>query len=107
MKRIFRKLTSTMLMAALLGTLTITNAQAGVIPSESTVTTVTAEQPAQCQTLSAAELAAVHGAGWVEDLVLVVDVHCAGGSLLSALGKVSPYVGAFCAGWMIGRLITD
>ena len=106
MSRIVKKVTSTTLLMTLLGTLLVTNAaqatETAVVAPHTTITSV--GPGSQCHRLSAAEMQRATGAGW-DDVVFLIDLGCVSGSVLSAVKAISPFVGAFCAGWAIGRFL--
>ncbi len=107
MNRTLKKLTSTFLLSALLGTLLMTNAveTASAQSTGSQVSTLAAHSDTACQVLSLDEMAALSGSGWADWAVRLIDLGCVSGSGLAALRMASPFVGAFCAGWGIGRYI--
>jgi hypothetical protein len=106
MKRVYRKLTGTVLLTTILGTMLITNAQAAhAQPLDHQVAAVAIGDGPQCRPLTATEMAGVQGTGWADWAVRLIDLGCVSGSAVAAARLTSPFVGAFCAGWAIGRYI--
>ncbi len=105
MNKTLKKLTSTFLLSTLLGTLLMTNAveTASAQSTGSQVSTLAAHDGPACQVLSPGEMAALSGSGWAD----WIDMGCIIGSAAAVLRMTSPFVGAFCAGWALGRLLTS
>ena len=107
MNKTLMKLTSTFLLSTLLGTLLMTNAveTASAQSTGSQVSTLAAQDGPACQVLSPGEMAALSGSGWADWAVRLIDLGCVAGSAAATLRMASPFVGAFCAGWAIGRYL--
>ena len=107
MNKTIKKLTSTLVMTMLLSTLFMTNsaeaASAQTIAPQ--VSTLAGQSGATCQVLTPGDMALLSGSGWGL-LVALLDLGCVSGSAAAALKMTSPFVGAFCAGWAIGRYIS-
>ena len=108
MNKTVKKLTSTFLMTTLLSTLLMTNsveaASAQTIGPQ--VSTLAAHDGAACQVLTPGDMALLSGSGWADWAVQLIDLGCVAGSAAAVLKMTSPLVGAFCAGWAIGRYIS-
>jgi hypothetical protein len=106
MRRVLKRLTSSVLLTALVGALLVTNTAPAAGTQVDTVASVEMASAGQCQRLTPAQMQGVYGGNLWEDLTLVVDIGCGATSLLGVFGKVHPAAVGFCAGWFIGRLIT-
>ena len=106
MNRAFKRLTSSVLLTALVGALLVTNTAPAAGSQTYAVAPVAYASGPQCQALTPAQMQAARGGDVWEDLALIVDIGCGATSLLGIFGKVHPAAVAFCAGWLIGRMIT-
>ena len=94
-KRLAASLTMMGLFATLL-TFNVTESASATVIDEAASPTLCAVQ------LTPDEMAGLYGAGVVEGLI---DASCAGAGLFSVFAKLNPFVGAFCVGWAIGRVL--
>jgi len=105
MRRVLRKLTGSVLLTTLLGTMIISNTQAANAQQpEAQIESVSLAE-AHCLQLTPDQMATMYGSGWADWALRLIDVGCVSGSAAAVLKMTSPFVGAFCAGWAIGRYI--
>ena len=93
-----KRLTASLMIMGLLATLLTFN----VTESASATVIHEAASPTLCAVqLTPDEMAGVDGAGHVAWM----DGVCIGAGLFAVFAKLNPFVGAFCAGWGLGRYI--